>query len=115
MRIAAVVLGFMYCFTAVASAQSAPPSIASIEIVPDHISSGVHVHVIVHTSPDVDTIQIDVGFHHIMIPMVSVGYFAGGTTVPKIPWFVRGRFNVTVVARTPSGRRTTARSFITVN
>ena len=111
----AALTGMLVAIGLPSMADDASPQIMYVAISPDHLASGVHVEVLVLSTPDVVELHAVVGPRHFLIPMVGAGCFATQADIPRIPWFVHGHFPVRFVGRTTTGIEVAAGSSITVN
>jgi hypothetical protein len=86
-----------------ASAAPLAPAILDISIAPAPLRPGKQIRIVVHTTPDVVSVQGAVLSFKFPVPKTADGAF---TAAGKVPWFARlyhGTFHITFVALDAAG------------
>lgn len=91
---------------AAAPAPHAGPKILSLYVSSTNVQSGDTVSGAIVTSTDVAVVEAHIATFSVIVPFVSAGHFAIKYVVPPIPFFLKGRYNVDVVAKTLDGKAT---------
>jgi hypothetical protein len=103
-----------------AAAGAAPPRAAQRPLIlgasvsPAVVRSGTLVRATVRTTAGVVSVVAHAGGVALDVPRVGPGLFAGSTTIPALPPFVRGSYPVTFVARDARGASTQSAVGVTV-
>jgi hypothetical protein len=89
------------------------PKILSLYVSETNVQSGDVVSGKIVTSTDVEVVEAHIANFSVIVPFVSAGHFAIKYVVPPVPFFLKGRYNIDVVAKTPYG--TTAHRIVPIN
>lgn len=81
----------------------APPRIVSVEITRTLLHAGDTVSGVVVTSSNVASVVARLANFSVALPKVSEGHFALSYTVPNVPFFLHGRYQLDVIARNTEG------------
>lgn len=84
------------------------PQILGASVSPTVVAPGMKVDAAVRTTPEVVTVVAKVAGQTIPVPRIGTGRFAGTTTVPFIPPFFHGKYDVTFIASNSRGVTTQA-------
>ena len=76
-------------------------SISDLAFKPGELVTG-HVR----TSSDVTSVEIHVGLWGMALEHAHSGYFQGSGRIPHLPFFLKGRWTMHVVAKSASGQKT---------
>jgi hypothetical protein len=79
------------------------PKILALNLSSNNVASGDVVSGSVVTSTDVAQVEAHLAAFSLSVPYVSAGHFAIKYVVPPIPFFLKGRYNIDVVAKTSHG------------
>ena len=82
------------------------PKILALYVSSTNVRGGDTVSGLVVTSADVAVVEAHVAAFSVVVPPVSAGHFAIKYVVPPIPFFLKGRYNIDVVAKTRDGMAT---------
>jgi hypothetical protein len=88
------------------AARPAGPQILAMGISDVNLHVGERVHGHVDTTPDVNVVEIHIGYWHMPLPQTGTGRFAGSGKIPFYAFFFRGNYTMRVIARDPRGRET---------
>jgi len=83
--------------------QNARPRIVSVALSRTRIHPGDVVSGRVVTSSNVASVEVRVATYSFSLPRIAPGTFALTYTVPPIPFFIRGAFDLNVIARNARG------------
>ena len=86
----------------------APPYILRYSISSTNPRAGDIVSGMVLTSSNVASVEIRVGGYGFNLKKTDIGHFEGSYRVPRIPFFVRHRLTMRVIARNTAGKATEA-------
>jgi hypothetical protein len=81
------------------------PAILAVTFSPDHLRAGKTFEVIVHTTPDITSVQAWVMKYRLPVPKTGDGVFSASA---RVPWWARvfhGTFHVMFVGADPTGER----------
>jgi hypothetical protein len=84
-------------------AANAAPKILSIGISETTVHPGDRISGSVTTTSNVASVEARIGGYSMTLPKLGVGRFALTYTVAPLPWFIRGNFTMSVIARNPRG------------
>ncbi len=84
-------------------APNAPPRILSLQIDKTQVRPGDTVSGDVVTTSNVASVVARIATFSVAVPRVAPGRFALAYTVPRLPFFVRGHFQLQVIARNAAG------------
>ena len=86
------------------AARAATPQILAMGISGTTLHIGERVQGHVETTPDVNAVEIHIGYWHMPIPQTGVGRFSGAGKIPFYAFFFKGNYTMRVVARDRNGR-----------
>jgi len=95
-------------------ATDAPPQILAISVSETTVRPGDRVSGSVITSSNVASVEARIGGYAMSLSKVGVGKFALTYTVAPLPWFIRGKFTLQVIARNTRGDAATRAIPLTV-
>ena len=84
----------------------AGPQILAMSISDRLLKPGEVVTGHVETTADVTTVEVHVGFWGMALEHARTGYFQGSGKIPHLPFFLKGKWTMHVIAKTANGQKT---------